>query len=295
MVSPTLFIESLIDGLVLGGIYAIIALGFSIIFSVAGVLNIAHGDFVMLGALVSFFAIGFFGNEPIYGLLLSLVLVIPLFMALGLVFNIALIKPIAKRPQMEFLVSCILVTIGASFLIEDLTANFVGTLPKGVYLGLGPATIGPITVPLFRLVSLAIVTLITVVFHLFLSKTYVGRAMRAVTQNREVASVLGVNILLISSITFSIGTALAALGGVIYLANGFPITPFIGIPITVKALTVVVLGGVGSITGALIGGIILGIAETLTGVLVSFYWSPAIAILLLLIILMVKPTGLVGE
>ena len=160
---------------------------------------------------------------------------------------------------------------------------------------MGPASIGPVTVPLFRLVSLLIVTVATLAFHVFLSKTYVGRAMRAVTQNREVASILGVNILLISSITFGIGTALAAVGGVIYLANGFPVTPFIGIPITVKALTVVVLGGVGSIAGALIGGLILGVAETLTSVLISFYWSPAIAIILLLIILMIKPTGLVGE
>jgi len=295
MVSGILLVESLIDGLVLGGIYAVIALGFSIIFSVAGILNIAHGEFVMLGALAAFFSIGVFTNDPILGLLLSLTIIIPLFMALGFGFNTALIKPIVKRPQTEFLVSSILVTIGAAFLIEDLTANLIGTLPKGVYLGLGPVMIGPLTIPLFRLVSLAIVSLATLAFHLFLTKTYVGRAMRAVTQNREVASMLGVDIFLISSITFSIGTTLAALGGVIYLANGFPITPFIGIPITVKALTVVVLGGVGNIVGALVGGVILGIAETLTGVLVSFYWSPAIAILLLLVVLMIKPTGLVGE
>jgi branched-chain amino acid transport system permease protein len=120
-------------------------------------------------------------------------------------------------------------------------------------------------------------------------------AMRAVTNNREVALSLGIPIDITAAMTFGAGTVLAALGGILYLANGFPITPFVGLSLTVKALTVIVIGGTGKLTGTVIGAVILGVAETLTGAVISFYWAPAISILLLLIVLVIKPKGILGE
>lgn len=297
MVTITYIIENVIDGLVLGGIYALTALGLAIIYRVIGVVNLAHGDFLMLGGLLAYYVFTLSGRffEGVTPLLISFPLIFAAFLAFGSAFNIGLVKPMVKRKPNEFLIGCVLVTIGASFLIEDITANLAGTLPRGIYLGLGPITIGEVTIPQFRLISLGIVCALSLFFHIFIKRSFVGTAMRAITQDREAAVIMGVNVDFISTMVFGIGAFFSAVAGLVYLANGFPIQPYIGIPLTVKALTVIVVGGAGSILGALLGGIIIGVAETLTGSFISFYWSPAIAIILLIAILLLKPTGLVAE
>ncbi|MEM2871369.1 MAG: branched-chain amino acid ABC transporter permease [Candidatus Caldarchaeum sp.] len=294
MFSLLLFLESLIDGLVLGGIYAVIALGLSLIYSVAGVLNISHGDWVMLSGMTAFVLFSSLGSQPL-GYLQSYLAVVPLFFATGLLFYLGLIKPVSKRPKQELLISCILITLGVSFILQDVAATSFGTLPKSIYLGLNPITFVGISIPFFRFATFILVVAATLSIWLFLRRTMTGRAMRAITYNVEVASFLGIPITRVAAITFGLGTMLAAVGGLIYLGNGFPITPFIGISITVKALTVLVVGGAGKLIGSLVGGLVLGLSETLTGVFISYYWSPAIAIVLLLVVLMVRPTGLVSE
>ncbi|MCS6769095.1 MAG: branched-chain amino acid ABC transporter permease [Candidatus Caldarchaeum sp.] len=294
MFSHILFLESLIDGIVLGGIYAIIALGLSLIYSVAGVLNISHGDLVMLSGMLAFLTVSTAGVQT-YGYLAAYGVVIPLFFLIGLVFYLGLIRPVMKRSRQELLLTYILITLGVSFILQDTAATLFGTLPRSLYLGFEPIKVADISVPFFRFITFLIVSAATLLTWFFLKRTMVGCAMRAVAYNIEATSFLGVPISRIAAITFGIGTFYAALGGLVYLGNGFPLTPFIGISLTVKALTVLVVGGAGKLVGALVGGMVLGLAETLTGAFISYYWSPAIAILLLLIILMVKPTGLIGD
>lgn len=297
MAALTYIIENLVDGLVLGGIYALTALGLSTIYRVVGVVNLAHGDFLMLGGLVSYYLFILIGgtSQSLTPLVASFPVIFVVFLVFGSAFNLGLVKPLMQRKPSEFLIGCVLVTIGVSFLIEDITANLAGTLPRGIYLGLGPLVLGDITIPQFRLISLGIVTVLSIVFHIFLKKSFVGTAMRAITQDREAAVMMGVNVDLVSTIVFGIGAFFAAVAGLVYLVNGFPIQPYIGIPLTVKALTVMILGGAGSLVGTLVGGIIVGVAETLTGSFIDFYWSPAIAIIVLIAILLVKPTGLIAE
>ncbi|MEM3404661.1 MAG: branched-chain amino acid ABC transporter permease [Nitrososphaerales archaeon] len=297
MVTPIYIIENLIDGLVLGGIYALTALGLSLIYRVVGVVNLAHGDFLMLGGLIGYYVILLSGgvSQSLTPLLAAFPIIFLLFMVFGSAFNIGLIRPMVKRKPSDFLIGCVLVTIGASFLIEDITANLAGTLPRGIYLGLGPLVIGEVSIPQFRLISLGIVCILTLLFHLFLKRSFVGVAMRAITQDREGAMMMGVNVNLVSTVVFGVGAFFAAVAGLVYLANGFPIQPYMGVPLTVKALTVMILGGAGSILGPLVGGVIIGVAETLTGSFIDFYWSPAIAIIILIVILLVKPTGLIAE
>ncbi|MEM0349518.1 MAG: branched-chain amino acid ABC transporter permease [Candidatus Caldarchaeum sp.] len=294
MVAPTFFIESLVDGIVLGGIYAVIALGLSMMYGVAGVLNIAHGDLVMLAGLLAFSLTTFF-DQPVTGFVLAPALIIPLFFLIGLGLFSGLLRPISTRAPQNLLLSSILITLGISFIMQDLAATFLGTLPRSIYMGFQPLKIGDISIPFFRVVTFGLVLTITIVFWIFLRQTFLGRAMRAVTYNREASAFLGVPIDRVGAISFGLGTILAALGGLIYMGNGFPMTPFIGLSLTVKALTVIVVGGAGKLGGALVGGLVLGIAETLTGVFISFYWSPALAIILLLTILMIKPTGIMGD
>ncbi len=294
MATPIFFIESLVDGIVLGGIYAVIALGLSMMYGVAGVLNIAHGDLVMLAGLLTFGLITFF-DQPVIGFVLAPVILLPLFFLIGLGIFSGLLKPISKRSPQYQILSSILLTLGISFILQDLVATFLGTLPRSIYMGFQPLRIGEASIPFFRVITFGIVLLMIIVFWIFLRQTFLGKAMRAVTYNRESSSFLGIPIDRVAAMSFGLGAILAAIGGVIYMGNGFPMTPFIGLSLTVKALTVIVVGGAGKLAGALVGGMVLGIAETLTGVFVSFYWSPALAIILLLVILMIKPTGIIGD
>ena len=294
MSNPIFIVESVIDGIVLGGIYTLISLGLSLIYGVAGVLNISHGDMVVLAGLSAFFITSAIG-VPSLGLVIAASGIVPMFLVVGVLLYYGLIKPLTKRTKQELLIGAILVTIGLSFIIQDLAATFFGTLPRSVYIGFEPLKLGELVVPFFRIVTFVIIVAIAVFLWIFLKNTFTGMSMRAVTNNREVALSLGIPIHGTSAITFGTGAVLAALGGILYLANGFPITPFVGLSLTVKALTVIVIGGTGRLIGTVIGGVVLGVAETLTGAIISFYWAPAISIIILLIVLMIKPKGILGE
>jgi branched-chain amino acid transport system permease protein len=289
-----IIIGFVIDGLVLGGIYLLISLGLSLIYGVAGVLNVSHGDMVMLAGLLTFFISNAIGLH-LLGVIIATTVIIPLFLIIGILLYYCLIRPLTKRTKQELLIGSILITLGLSFLLQDLAATVFGTLPRSIYIGFEPIKLGELVVPFFRLVTFIIIVAIAFFIWIFLKYTFTGMAMRAVTNNREVALSLGIPIDITAAMTFGAGTVLAALGGILYLANGFPITPFVGLSLTVKALTVIVIGGTGKLTGTVIGAVILGVAETLTGAVISFYWAPAISILLLLIVLVIKPKGILGE
>lgn len=282
-------IQLLVGGILLGGIYGLAAFGLSISFGVLNVLNLAHGEFLMLGSLVGYSLYVALGMNPF----ISAVVVIPLFVLLGVGFHLLLLKPVSDKPPHELLVASILVTLGASLAIEDLTAFFWERPVTGIAYTLPAIEVGSVVISVVRLLILAFICLLAVLLQFYLKRTFIGRAIRAITQSREGAKVVGVPITRVSALTFGLGVALAASAGVFY-AMLFTVTPVIGIPLTVKYLCIVVLGGLGSLVGSVVGGLILGIAEVLTAYYVGAEWSPCIAFVLLISILIIRPSGLFG-
>jgi branched-chain amino acid transport system permease protein len=290
MLDPSLIAQLLLGGLLLGGIYALASLGLSLIFGVSRVLNLAHGDLLMLGGLAAFLLFSNFGLSPF----VSMFALVPLFVLLGAAFERLFIRPIADKSFHERLIASVLVTLGLSLAISDVAAYFWGAYVKGISVDMPSLEVLGVFVPTLRLLTLGVIIVLTVVLHQFLFRSYVGRAIRALAQNREGALLVGINVSQISMVTFGVGTALAGLAGVFYLLL-FTISPYIGMPLVLKALTIIVLGGMGSLTGALWGGLILGLAETMTGYQLGDKWSPTVAVLLLLAILVVRPRGLFGQ
>ena len=286
----TTIIQLLIGGLLLGGIYALAAFGLSISFGVLNILNIAHGEFLMLGALLAFGAFAYLGLSPFF----SAFLVIPIFMAVGIIFYRVLLNPIVDKPPHELLIASILVTLGVSLVIEDVTLFTWERSVVAINYSLSPISLGGVVISSLRLLFLIVITILTIALHFYIKKTYVGKAIRAITQDRDGAKIIGINLTRISPIAFGIGAALAAMAGAFYVTI-FTVSPVIGIPLSVKFLCIVVLGGLGSLVGSLVGGLILGITETLTGYFIGADWSLTIAFLLLILILIFRPEGLLGR
>jgi len=283
------FIQLLVGGILLGGIYGLAAFGLSITFGVLNVLNLAHGDFLMLGSLLSYGLFVWLGINPF----VAAILVIPAFMVLGVGFYLLLLKPIADKPPHQLLVASILVTLGASLFIEDITAYFWERPVTGISYTLPPMEVAGVVISSTRLLVLLFIFALACAMQLYLKKTFVGKSIRAIVQGREGAKVVGIPISRVSALAFSIGMALAASAGAFYVTL-FTVTPVMGIPLTIKYLCVVVLGGLGSIVGSVFGGLILGVAETLTAYYCGAEWAPTIAFVLLILILIVRPEGLFG-
>jgi len=281
-------IQILIGGLLLGGIYAIVAFGLSVIYGVSRVLNLAHGDLLMLGAFITFFIFSHFEINPF----LILVILIPLFFVIGSVFEKSLIRPLMKRPLHTAMVGTVLVTLGVALALEDVTFYFTKT-DVGVSYYLPSVNIANITISSVRLAALILVMLLAVSLHILLKKTLMGKAIRAVTEDKESSIMVGINISRVSMVTFGIGTALAATGGLFFIMISTA-SSFIGLPWTVKALMIIILGGLGSLLGSLAGGLILGLAENFTAYYIGIHWSPQVALIMLLVILVIRPRGLFG-
>lgn len=265
------------------------ALGLSIIFGVSGVLNVAHGEFIMMGGLMTFILFASVGLNPF----LALLLIFPLFLMIGFVFDKTLIRPIAGRPYHELLIASILVTLGLSMAVEDVVAFLWGPFIKSIPYRLPTLNLGFLEVESLRLVILIFIVGLTLGLHIFFRKSYVGKAIRAITQDLESALMIGINIPRVSMISTGLATGLAATAG-LFIIMIATISPTMGLPLTLKCLTIVVLGGLGSLIGPLVGGIILGLAETFTGFYVGAHWAPTVSIFLLILILLVKPEGLFG-
>jgi branched-chain amino acid transport system permease protein len=285
----TPLIQVIIGGLLQGGMYALGAFGLSLVFGVLGILNVTHGDFLMLGGLLCYGAYVALGLDP----LLALLIVIPVFFGVGCLFERILIQPLLPKSQHELLMGSILVTLGAALAIEDLvpfvwTQSFSGipyTVPSLVF--------GEVVIPTLRLAILLGIMLLTLMLHIFLRRTFVGIALRAMTENRQGAMLVGINLPRLSMLAFGIGTALVATAGVAHVML-YSITPTMGIPLTLKYLTIVVLGGLGSLLGSVLGGMVLGLSEALTSLYVGPEWAPTVAFLVLIVVLVMRPQGLFG-
>jgi branched-chain amino acid transport system permease protein len=282
-------IQVLIGGLLQGGMYALGAFGLSLVFGVLGILNVAHGDFLMLGGLLCYGAYVALGLDPVA----SLLIVIPVFFGIGCLFERLLIQPLLAKPRHELLMGSILVTLGVALAIEDLVPFFWTQSFSGIPYTVRSLLVGDVVIPTLRLAILASILTLTMLLHLFLRHTMVGMALRAMTQNRQGAMLVGVELSRLSMLAFGIGTALVATAGVAHVML-YSITPTMGIPLTLKYLTIVVLGGLGSLIGSVLGGMVLGLSEALTSLYLGPEWAPTVAFIVLIAVLVTRPQGLFG-
>ena len=277
----------LVFGLLLGGIYGLVSIGLNLIFGVIRIVNFAQGELVMFGMYGSYFAYTAFGINPY----LSVLIVAPLVGLLGMAIQRLVIQPLQHESNMQ-----IFATFGLLMMFQNimLAVSRGEAYSIGGQVGATVLTVGDLKMSLVRVVTLAAATLITIGLHLFLSRTLTGKSIRAVTQDKRAARAMGINVERTFLITFGIGAALAGMAGAM-LTPIYSITPAVGGNFILAAFAVVVLGGLGSVWGAYIGGLIVGVVEALAGFYIDPVLRSAIWFLIFLVVLIVRPSGLMGQ
>ena len=298
-------LSHLMNGLSLGSVYAIIALGYTMVYGIAKMLNFAHGDVIMIGAYISFCVVFYLGMPPVAAVLAAMAVC----MVLGILIERLAYKPLRQAPSLSVLITA----IGVSYLLQNSAQLIWGantkafpkmfTLPDASLFG-GRVSVANNTISLLQgqlnISGNTVVTIITcvvimVVLMLFINKTKMGKAMRCVSEDKGAAELMGVNVNKTISLTFAIGSALAAVAGVLLCSTYPTLLPTTGAMPGIKAFTAAVFGGIGSIPGAMVGGILLGVIETLGKAYVSAELGDAFVFAVLIIVLLVKPTGLMGK
>ncbi|MBR5577729.1 MAG: branched-chain amino acid ABC transporter permease [Lachnospiraceae bacterium] len=285
------FFSYLINGISLGSIYAIIALGYTMVYGIAKMLNFAHGDVIMVGSYMAFLAMGSLGLPPVVAVLLAVVVCT----ILGITIEKIAYKPLRKAPSLAVLITA----IGVSYFLQNTALLVFGANTKMFtsVIKLPPVILGDGGVNISGETQVAIVVciIIMIVLTTFIKKTKAGQAMLAVSEDKGAAELMGVNVNGTISLTFAIGSALAAIAGVL-LCSAYPtLSPYTGSMPGIKAFVAAVFGGIGSIPGAFIGGILLGIIENMSKAYISSQLSDAIVFTVLIIVLLVKPTGILGK
>ncbi|MEX2148349.1 MAG: branched-chain amino acid ABC transporter permease [Candidatus Rokuibacteriota bacterium] len=284
-ITPAMIGQVIISGILAGSLYAMVALGLSLIFGVMRVINIAHGPMLMLGAYTTYFLYAGFGLNPY----LSLPISMAVLFVLGAVLQRALVFRVVDAPEL----SSLLLTFGISIaLVNVAQLAFTSDLRSVEYLT-GSWVAGPFAFSKPRVVACLIASAITAGAFLFLQKTRLGKAIRATSQSREVAMVCGINVQRIHLLSFGMAAALAAAGGTL-ISMMIAIQPEMGQIWTFKSFLVIVLGGAGNYPGALLGGLLLGLIEQLASLFLTTQLSEAVAYVLLVVVLLVRPTGLLG-
>ena len=282
-------IANLISGLSLGSIYALIALGYTMVYGIAKMLNFAHGDIIMVGAFAVITTVSMLGFPPALAIAASVVCCV----VLGVCVERIAYKPLRKSPPLAVLITA----IGVSYFLQSLALLIFGStqhsFPK--VFSVPTLALGALTIRGDMLVTLAVTTAIMVGMSLFIAKSRTGKAMRAVSEDRDAAELMGISVNRTITITFAIGSALAAVAGVFYGTTYGFIGPYTGSMPGIKAFVAAVFGGIGSMPGAMLGGILLGVIENLAKRYISTELSDAIVFAVLIIVLMVKPTGLLGK
>ena len=283
------FIGALISGLNLGSIYALIALGYTMVYGIAKMLNFAHGDIIMVGAYSVIVSAVTLKLPPIVAILIAVVVCA----ALGVTIEFLAYRPLRQSPPLAVLITA----IGVSYLLQNLALLIFGPEQKSTpaLFDLPSLTLGGVTVDGITLLTLGVTAAIMVGLTLFINLTSMGKAMRAVSEDRDAAELMGISVNKTITITFAIGSALAAVASVFFGATYTYIKPTTGSMPGIKAFTAAVFGGIGSIPGAMLGGILLGLIEQLSKVYISTLWSDAVVFGVLVLVLVFKPAGLLGK
>ena len=285
------FLQHLINGLYIGAIYAIIALGYTMVYGIAKMLNFAHGDVIMVGAFMSYTFTARMG-VPVIG---SILIAMAVCTLLGI-----LIEGLAYRPLRGASSLAVLITaIGVSYFLQNAAQLIWGPAEIAFkrVVDLAPLTLfgGKLLISAEVIVTLIVAVLIMGGLTAFVNKTKMGKAMRAVSEDRAAAQLMGINVNRTISTTFAIGSALAAVAGVLLCSKVQSVWPTVGSMPGIRAFTAAVFGGIGSIPGAMLGGMLLGLIETFSGAYLSTQFFDAIVFLVLIVILLVKPAGLLGK
>ena len=283
-----LFLQQIVNGLITGSIYSLIAIGLTMIFGVMKISNFAHGDFSMVGAYVAVPVMGYIVGAV--GWTVSLILAALLVGLMGYLLERTLFRPLMSRWTDA---DTIMASLALSLVLGNTAQLFFGATPRMIPDPFNHATVsfGPVSTSLLRIFCLGFSCLTIGLLQVFLNRTSLGAAIRATSQNRNGALLVGINISRIFSVTFMLGSALAGLGGVLY-GTLFAVYPFMGVVPTLKAFTVTILGGMGNIRGAIFGGFILGMAEALGGNYLSMEYKNAIGFVIIILVLLVIPRGL---
>ena len=284
-------IETSVNGLLIGGVYGLAALGLSLIWGVMKVVNLAHGVFIMLGAYLGYGMYHVLGLHPLFSMLLA----IPIGAGMGIILYRYLINRILEvaTNELEQEMMCLLFTFGISMIVYGAALNIWGSDLRGVPTLMPTIFLGDIAIPSSRLIAFIAALVLGGLLYLFLKKTMIGKAIRAVTQNRNYVMLDGIDPVKIFQISFSIGLTYALMAGVV-ISLTYPVTPIMGVYYLLKCFTVVVLGGLGNPFGAFLGGLILGLAESYTSLFATYALSPAVAFITLLLILIFRPGGILG-
>ena len=284
-ITGTMLLQGIVSGLLAGGVYAMIALGMALIFGVMRVINVTHGTLLMLGGYVTYWLFAIFGLNPFFSLLISF----PLLFLVGLLLQRFFVSRVVGAPEL----SSLILTFGLSIFITNMAVLFWTSDYRSVEFLTGSFLLGPIALSKPRLVTFGFALLITLGAFLFLGKTKTGKAIRATSQHRELAQVCGINVRRIDLITFGLAAGLAGAGGSL-ISMMYSIFPEMGRAYVFKSFLVIVLGGAGNYPGAFLGGLLLGVVEGLTSLLLTAQLSEVVAYVLLVLVLLIRPTGLLG-
>ena len=286
------FISYLINGISLGSVYAIIALGYTMVYGIAKMLNFAHGDVIMIGSYVVFVMVSGMGLSPILAVIVS--------MAVCTVLGITIERVAYKPLRMAASPLAVLITaIGVSYLLQNIALLIFSANPKPFKSVVTIPTVslaeGQLMISGETIVTIAACIIIMTGLTLFIKKTKAGQAMLAVSEDKGAAQLMGINVNGTIALTFAIGSALAAIAGVLLCSTYPSLTPYTGAMPGIKAFVAAVFGGIGSVPGAMIGGILLGIIEILSKAYISSQMADAIVFAVLIVVLLVKPTGILGR
>lgn len=284
-------LSNLVNGISLGSVYAIIALGYTMVYGIAKMLNFAHGDIIMVGGYTTFCTMAYLGIHPLIAVLAAIVVCT----ILGIVIERLAYKPLRNAPSLDVLITA----IGVSYLLENLALLIWGSDPKSFVSVVNVPSLvlfgGQLTITGTAIVTILANIVIMVGLTFFTTHTKMGKAMRAVSEDKGAAQLMGINVNSTISMVFAIGSGLAAIAGVL-LCSAYPtLMPTTGQMPGIKAFVAAVLGGIGSIPGAMVGGLLLGVIEIFARAYISTQLSDAIVFAVLIVVLLIKPAGLLGK
>lgn len=282
-------IQQIINGLNVGSIYALVALGYTMVYGIAKLINFAHGDIIMVGAYTAFVCL----TKLSLPVPIALVLSIVICALLGVIIEKFAYKPLRNASRISLLITA----IGVSFLLQSTFQLIFTSNPKPfpTILQLPPLNLGAISIRADYYITFCVSVILMICLDLFVKKTNTGKAMRAVSEDSKAAQLMGIDINKTISITFAIGSALAAVAGLLYSSSYPQINPYMGSMLGIKAFIAAVLGGIGSIPGAVLGGFALGLIESLTKAYISTQLSDAIVFSVLILVLVFRPAGILGK